>query len=54
MFKVLVFLAFDILFIKSAVIIWNETSGQLNGYLILCVALAVWFTWELINAIKQW
>lgn len=53
MLKVLIWLAFDFLFIKVAIELWNET-GEISGYLILAIALIAFFTWELIRAFREW
>ncbi len=54
MFRILCWLALDILFTRISITLWNESDGQITGYLIFCVAAVVFFTWELIRSVKDW
>lgn len=49
MFKVLCFLFLD------AMMIYALTQfNQFSGYIILIGLLAIWLTWELVRAFKEW
>ncbi len=54
MLKSLLWLMLDILFVRMTATLWEETDGEINGYIILCALCVVWFTWELIRSIKEW
>lgn len=54
MLKALFWLAWDLLFVKCIATLWEETDGEINGYIILCALCVVFFTWELIRSIKEW
>ena len=50
MFKILFWLLFDAFFTYSFVSFYDE----LGGYIWLFLVIILWFTWELIYAIKEW
>lgn len=54
MLKVLYFCCFDVLFVYISALLWKETNGEINGYLIFCIAAVAFFTWELIRSFKEW
>jgi len=54
MFKILFWLMFDILFVRITIDLWNETGGDINGYLIFCIAAVAFFSYELIHSFKEW
>ena len=49
MFRLLVFLGFDVMFIYILYAYWSEMSA---GNILLCLAFAAFFTWEVIRTIK--
>lgn len=50
MLKILYWLLFDAFFIFA----FFKLRGELGEYIILFIVLIVFFTWELIQAIKAW
>lgn len=50
LFKILVFLAFDALF---AYLLIGGLGNLSAGYSVLLLAIVVWLTWELVNAIRD-
>lgn len=50
MIKILYWLLFDVFFIAGFI----KLRGEMGEYMILFIALIAFFTWELIQAIKNW